>query len=136
MPPSAKAQADFANAAGSALVSEEITVYADEAATKTVLAAGEKGFACKSATLTTDNGKLPVTIAGPTDLTTSVNVPVDKCEGWQISAQTANVVVIVARIGRQIIAMTFTAAASVDASTLPDSRTLTEAALKKVQAAL
>jgi hypothetical protein len=135
-PPAAKAQADFANSAGSALVSEEITTYADEATTESVLAAGEKGFDCPSATITTDTGKLKVTIGAATDLTSAVNVKVDKCEGWSITAQGVNLIVIVARLGQQIVAMTFTAASSVDTSTLPDSRTLTEVALKKVVAAL
>jgi hypothetical protein len=134
--PTAKALVDFANTAGSALVSEEITTYADAATAQTALAAGENGFACKSATIATDNGKIAVTISDPTDLTSSISVTVDKCEGWQISAQTANLVVIVARMGPQIVAMTFTAAPTVNPATLPDSRAITGAALKKVAAAL
>lgn len=134
-PPSTKAQVDFGNAAGSALVSEEITSYADEATALKALAGGEKGFSCPSATLGTGSNKLAVTITGPTDLTSSVNVTVDKCEGWQFKSTTVNLAVIVGRVGQQLVALTFTASTSVDTNTLPDSQTITEAALKKVLAA-
>jgi hypothetical protein len=136
VPASTKAQVDFGNAAGSALVSEEITSYADEATAVKALAGGEKGFACKTATIGTGGNKMAFTLAGPTDLTTQVSTKVDKCEGWQLKSKTVNLVVIVSRIGQQIAALTFTASASIDPATLPSSQAVTEAALKKVAAAL
>ena len=135
VPPKVKAQTDFQNSAGSALVSEEIDGYADEATAERVLAAGEKGLACKSATITTGGQKLRVTLQGPTDLTSSLKVAVDKCEGWQVKASSVDVVLIVARIGPQIVALTFTAATSVDKSTLPSTAAVTGKALSKVKEA-
>jgi hypothetical protein len=136
VPPKVKAQTDFQNSAGSALLSEEIDGYADEATAERVLAAGEKGLACKTATIKTGGQTLRVRLQGPTDLTSSVKVAVDKCEGWQVKASSVDVVLIVARVGPQIVALTFTVAASVDKSTLPSTATVTEKALSKVKEAV
>ena len=133
VPPNVKAQVDFQNSAGSALLSEEIDGYPDAATALRVLAAGEKGLACKSATIKTGGQTFHVRLQGPTDLTSSLNVAVDKCEGWQVKASSVEVVLIVARIGPQIVALTFTAAASVDKKTLPDTAAVTEKALRKIK---
>ncbi len=136
VPPKVKAQTDFQNSAGSALVSEEIDGYADVATAQRVLAAGEKGLACKTAKIKTGGQTLHVRLQGPVDLASSLKVSVDKCEGWQVKAPSVGVVLIVARIGPQIVALTFTAATSVDKSTLPNTSTVTEKALSKVKEAL
>jgi hypothetical protein len=133
VPPKVKAQSDFQNTAGSALLSEEIDGYADDATALRVLAAGEKGLACQRATIKTGGQNLAVRLTGPTDLTSSLKVAVDKCEGWQVKASSVEVVLIVARIGPQIVALTFTAATSVDKSTLPSTAAVTEKALSKVK---
>jgi hypothetical protein len=136
VPPKVKAQTDFQNSAGSALLSEEIDGYADEATAERVLAAGEKGLACKTATIKTGGQTLQVRLQGPTDLTSSLKVAVDKCEGWQVKASTVDVVLIVARIGPQIVALTFTAATSLDKTTLPSTADVSEKALSKVEEAM
>jgi hypothetical protein len=136
VPPKVKAQTDFQNSAGSALLSEEIDGYADEATAERVLAAGEKGLACKTATIKTGGQTLRVRLQGPTDLTSSLKVTVDKCEGWQVKASSVDVVLIVARVGPQIVALTFTVATSVDKKTLPSTVAVSEKALSKVKEAV
>ena len=135
VPPKVKAQTDFQNRRDRAAQRRDHG-YADEATAERVLAAGEKGLACKTATIKTGGQTLRVTMQGPTDLTSSLKVAVDKCEGWQIKASTVEVVLIVARVGPQIVALTFTAATSVDKSTLPSTADVSEKALTKVKEAM
>lgn len=131
-PPVVNVQADFEGAGGNAVVSEQIETFADASAVAEVIAAGEQGLACGTATL----GGAQVTIDGPTDLSTEIQVPVDKAEAWVVKSSALNASLIIAQLGQHLVVFAFTAAPSVDTSTLPDVGTVVTAGLEKVSAAL
>lgn len=131
--PQVKAVASFANSAGSALLQEEIDGYKDVATTQRVLALGEDGLSCSRATITSGNSTIKVKLTGPIDLTSQLSVKADKVDGWQVSGGGEQLVLVAARLGTQLVVMTFTAAKNLDTSTLPNTQTIVEKALKKVQ---
>ena len=115
-PPDVNVQADFTGAAGSALFSEQIETFADATGVAQVIAAGEQGLACGTATV----GGVQVQIQGPTDLTAQIQVPVDKAEAWTVTSSQLNASLIIAQIGPQLAVFSFGAAPSVDTTKLPD----------------
>jgi hypothetical protein len=134
VPPQVKAVASFANTAGTALLQEEIDGYKDVTTTQRVLALGEDGLSCSHATIPSGNGTINVKLTGPIDLTSQLSVKADKVDGWQVSGAGVQLVLIAAQLGSQLVVMTFTASKKLDTSTLPNTQTIVEKALKKVEA--
>jgi hypothetical protein len=134
--PTTKAEADFALPSGKAEVDEEIVVYADEATAARALSAGEQGLSCHTATLGSGGNAIRVSIGGPKDVSGQLGpgVKVDKCEGWLVTATGISAVLVVARIGPQLVVLSFTADTSVDTSTLPNSQDVIKKAIQKVDA--
>lgn len=131
-PPDVKQEADFAGLNGNALFSEEIESYADAATIAQVIAAGEQGLACKTATV----GGTKVTIDGPTDLTSAAKIAVDKAEAWTLQSSAIDASLIIVQLGRVLVVFSFGAVPGADTSKLPDSEKILDDALAKVAAAL
>lgn len=131
-PPAVKVQADFGGASGNALFSEEIETFADADTVAQVIAAGEQGLACGTATV----GGAQVKIDGPTELTSQISVPVDKAEAWSLTSSALNASLVIAQIGPQLAVFSFGAAPSVDTTKLPDPPTLITTGLRKINAGL
>jgi hypothetical protein len=131
-PPDVKVQVDFASAAGNALISEEIETFADADAVAQVVAAGEQGLSCGTTTV----GGTRVKIDGPTDVTSKIQVPVDKAEAWVVKSAPLNASLIIVQTGQQLVVFSFGAPPSVDTTKLPDPGHVVTAGLEKVNAAL
>jgi hypothetical protein len=131
-PPDVKVQADFGGAGGKALFSEEVETFADAATVAQVVTAGEQGLSCSTATV----GGVKITLNGPTDLTSNIQVPIDKAEAWSVRSSALNASLVIVQMGRQLVVFSFGAAPSVDTAKLPDPPTLITAGLQKVAAAL
>jgi hypothetical protein len=131
-PPDVKVQADFGGAAGKALFSEEIETFADADTVAQVVAAGEQGLACTTATV----GGAKVTILGPTDLTSGIPVPVDKGETWLLTTKDVHLLVVIVEIDNQLVVFSVTGARSIDRFGGIDPSELIIAGLRKVRTAL
>jgi len=131
-PPDVKVQVDFASASGNALISEEIETYADTDTVAQVVAAGEQGLSCGTTTV----GGTQVKIDGPTELTSQLQVPVDKAEAWVVKSSALNASLIIVQKDQQLVVFSFGAAPSVDTTKLPDPATLVIHGVAKVNAAL
>jgi hypothetical protein len=136
--PAAKAQADFALPDGTAAVSEEIVVYADEAAAVAALRAGAQGLSCRTATIGTGKARMTVRLSGPVDLESELGVDpaVDSCTGWTVWSKQVSLVLVVARVGPQLVVVSVTTQPGGNAAALPSSATLMRRALAKVDAAI
>lgn len=135
VPPQVKALASFANSAGTALLQEEIDGYRDVATTEHVLSLGEDGLSCSRATITSGNTTIHVKLTGPIDLTSQLSTKADKVDGWQVVGGGLQLVLIAAQLGPQLVVMTFTASKNLDTSSLPQTKTIVDKALQKVQEA-
>lgn len=131
-PPGVKVEAGFGGLGGKALVSEEIESYADAGTVGQVIAAGEQGLACGTATVSGTK----ITIGGPTDLSAHLTTPVDKAEGWALSSSAVNGSLIVAQLGQHLVVFSFSADPSVSSSELPDAQQIVNDGLANVAAAL
>jgi hypothetical protein len=131
-PPAAKVDVDFGGAGGKALFSEEIETFDDAGTIAQVIAAGEKGLGCKTATVSGTK----IAIEGPTDLTSDISVPVDKAEAWVVTSTALHASLVIVAMNTQLVVFSFTGDPSVDDSQLPDPPTLITTGLRKVQAAL
>ena len=96
------------------------------------IAAGEHGLACGTTTI----GGARVKIDGPTDLTSQLQVPVDKAEAWVIKSSALNASLVIVQKDQQLVVFSFGAAPSVDTTKLPDPATLVTNGVGKVNAAL
>jgi hypothetical protein len=135
VPPKVKALASFANSAGNALLQEEIDGYQDVATTRRALSLGEHGLGCKRATIPSGNSTISVKLTGPVDLTKQLSGKADHVDGWQVVGAGVQLVLIAAQVGPQLVVLTFTASKKLDTSTLPNTQTIVEKALTKVQEA-
>lgn len=131
-PPAVKVQADLAGLAGNALFSEEIETYADSSTVAQVIAAGEQGLGCSTATVS----GTAVTIDGPTDLSSAAKVPVDKAEAWTLTSSALNASLIIVQMHSVLVVYSFGAVPGTDTSKLPDSEKILDGGLAKVAAAL
>lgn len=131
-PPTVKVQSDFAGLGGKALFSEEIESYADDSTVEQVVSAGEQGLSCAAGKIS----GVQVKIQGPTDLSSVVQVPVDKAEAWQLTSPDVNAALILVRMGTALAIFSFAADPSVDTTQLPDSEHVFNAGLNKLAAAL
>jgi hypothetical protein len=135
--PTVKAETAFSNSGNTAQLDEEVTAYADVATAEKAVAAGEKGLSCPTATVTASSGQsLKFTLSGPTDLSNALHADPHTIESWTIKTAGAEVDLVVARLGSQLVVLTFTASDSVDQTTLPSGPTVVTKALEKVKGEL
>lgn len=134
VPPAVQVETTFADDTDQFQVSEQIDNYGDEATVAKALALGEQGLACKEGTVRSGTGTVNVVIDGPIDLASSIQTPVDKVEGWSIGSIAARESIIVARMGTQLVVLTFGVTAHGNQSTQLTAA-ITARALAKVHQA-
>jgi hypothetical protein len=132
--PQVKVESTFADPNDQQEFTEEIANYGNEAGVTKALSLGEKGLACHNGSVRTKTGSVSVAIGGPLDLAKSITTQVDKVEGWSIASTTARQTLVVARVGTQLVVLTF---ATVGGSTPDTTNTaaVIEKALAKVRKA-
>jgi hypothetical protein len=126
--PPVHAEVTFTDDLQSIELTEEINNYGDDATVAKALKIGEAGLACKSGSV----GRFNVTVSGPSDLKAKITADVDKAEAWAVHSGVANESIIVAKIGTQLVVLTFGVFANANAQGL-DAAGITQKALAKVR---
>ena len=132
--PSAKAKTDLVARDGKAYLSEEVIGYETAATADQALAAGERGFSCRTATVRVNGKPLRYHIQPAQDITANVGVTVDKAMLWRIRTSIVNIRLVAVKIGAQLIVISFAAPPGTDTSGLPDPVTVLKTAVTKVKA--
>jgi hypothetical protein len=131
VPPAAEAKAEYDHGSDVAL-EEDVLGYADVATADRAYAAGMAGFSCTSGTLYNDDGTTsPVTISDQTDAGSALGV--ENATAWTIMTSQLEGGIVIAQFGARVVALTFVATSSADTGSLPDSETISKAAIAKVQ---
>lgn len=127
VPPKATAKAAFSNGSQDTAVTEQIASYADEATAVKALRLAEKGLDCSTGTVTGQT----VQLKGPLDVTTSFTTKVDAAGVWAVNGKGAKQSIILVKMGRRVLALSFGAATGADESSL-DATGIVNRALAKV----
>ena len=130
VPPPVHAEVTFTDDLESIELTEEINNYGDDATVAKALKLGEAGLACKAGSV----GRFNVTVSGPSDLKSKIKAQVDKVEAWAVQSGVANESIIVAKIGTQLVVLTFGVFAGANDRGL-DAAGITQKALEKVRSA-
>jgi hypothetical protein len=132
--PSAKAKTDLVARDGKAYLSEEVIGYHTAATANHALAAGERGFSCRAATVQVNGKPVRYRIQPAQDITANVGVPVDKAMLWRVRTSIVNIQLVAVKIGAQLVVISFAAPPGADTSDLPNPASVLRAALTKVKA--
>lgn len=132
--PPVDAGAKLVHATPRAVLNEVVFVYADAATAQAAFAVGKTGLDCATGTVIYSDGtKGSVTITPSVDVSTEVGA--DTAVAWHLTNADLKASQVVSVVGQAIIALTFSAAAAADTTTLPRPLDIMKNAVTKLKAA-